>query len=328
MLYNIDNADVAKYGAKQIEITKINSVIKRLHDEGIYVIARVTVFQDPILAKARPEWAIHRSIANASSSAPAINFSSTASLWYDNKKLAWMDPSASGVWDYNIAIAKDAAARGFDEINFDYIRFASDGNLSAMRFPVYSAKTETKRAAIARFFKYLRDQLSGITISADLFGLSTVNYDDLGIGQRLEDAAPYFDALAPMVYPSHYAAGSFGYKNPANYPYEIIKTSMDGALKKLNALADGQTGGTASTSSATTTGVSATSSLPLATSPLVLAKLRPWLQDFNLGATYDVTKVKAEIQAVNDTVGKTGRFGGWMMWNSSNVYTKSALEVE
>ena len=328
VLYNIDNADVAKYGAKQIEITKINSVIKRLHDEGIYVIARVTVFQDPILAKARPEWAIHRSIANASSSAPAINFSSTASLWYDNKKLAWMDPSASGVWDYNIAIAKDAAARGFDEINFDYIRFASDGNLSAMRFPVYSAKTETKRAAIARFFKYLRDQLSGITISADLFGLSTVNYDDLGIGQRLEDAAPYFDALAPMVYPSHYAAGSFGYKNPANYPYEIIKTSMDGALKKLNALADGQTGGTASTSSATTTGMSATSSLPLATSPLVLAKLRPWLQDFNLGATYDVTKVKAEIQAVNDTVGKTGRFGGWMMWNSSNVYTKSALEVE
>lgn len=289
ILYDIQNEQVKKYRAKQVSIPKINSVIKRLHDDGIYVIARITVFQDPRLALARPDLAVQNN--------------QTKTTWHDRKGLAWIDPASQEAQDYNIAIAKDAAARGFDELNFDYIRFPSDGNLEVMEFPFYNSTTTLQKTVIKNFFKYMRKELAGTPISADLFGLTTVNNDDLGIGQSFIDAIRYFDAVAPMVYPSHYANGFIGYKNPADYPYEVIKYSMEKALDKYSRLD------------------SATNSKPL-------AKLRPWLQDFDLGADYDTAKVKDEIRAVDETVGKTKYFDGWMLWNPSNVYTKSALELK
>ena len=305
VLYDIDNADVVKYGAKEVRIPRLNTLLKRLHDEGIYAIARITVFQDPVLAKARPELAIHDK--------------RTGGTWYDNKKLAWIDPAAKEAWDYNIAIAKDAGARGFDELNFDYIRFASDGDLSAMQFPVFQATSTLKRTTIKNFFAYLREGLTDEVISADLFGLTTVNPDDLGIGQTLEDAYQYFDVVAPMTYPSHYASGFLGYKNPGAYPYEVMKYSVENAVRRLLALEK--------------------------TKP-VRAKLRPWVQDFDLGADYDAVKVRAEIQAISDayecppvpasststpTCSKEERMeknGGWMIWSPSNVYTRGALLPE
>lgn len=288
-----------KYGAKEIQIKKINSVIKRLHDEGVYVIARLTVFQDPALAKARPDLAVQNALKFSSSTAADAD-----TLWYDSKNLAWIDPAAKEAWEYNLAIAKDAAERGFDEINFDYLRFASDGDLEAMKFPFYDEKKQIKREVIKSFFEYLRDGLSRTKISADLFGLVTINSKDLGIGQYLEDAFPYFDYLAPMVYPSHYSPGSFGYKNPAAYPYEVVKGSMEGSLKKLEKYQSNNT------------------------STTLTVKLRPWLQDFDLGAKYDETKIRNQIKAVEEALGQTSRYNGWMLWNPSNIYTKSALEVE
>ncbi len=284
--YNIKNSEVEKYGAKEIRIPKINSLLKKLHDENIYVIARITIFQDPVLAKARPDLAIHSK--------------EKGGLWLDHKKLAWIDPASKEAWDYNIAIAKDAAERGFDELNFDYIRFASDGNLDDMSFPVWDGKTP-KNAVIKEFFKELREQLADKKISADIFGLVTVNYGDMGIGQSLEDIFPYFDYISPMVYPSHYAKGFLGYKNPAFYPYEVVKYSMEAALRRL-----------------TTYNLQLTTT----TSTQSLVKLRPWLQDFDLGADYDAAMVKKQIQALYDAASSTPEvINGFLLWDPKNIYT-------
>ncbi len=277
--YRTNIKEVLQYNAQEIRIPKINSLIKKLHDKNIYVIGRVTVFQDPVFAKARPDL--------------AIKDSATGSVWKDAKGLSWMDPASREVWNYNINIAKDAASRGFDEINFDYIRFPSDGNLDLMKFPFYDI-SKPKEDSIKDFFSFLRSSLQDIKISADLFGLSTVERDDMGIGQIIESAYNYFDYVSPMVYPSHYAAGFLGYKNPAEHPYEIIKYSVEKAVMRLKA------------------------------SGAVNSKLRPWLQDFDLRANYGAREVKLEIKAVYDS----GVSDGWMLWDPNNIYTREALVAE
>ena len=287
--YDIQNPDVIKYGAKEIRIPKINLTIKKLHDEGIYVVARITVFQDPVLATARLDLAV-----KSSSSMIAASTLGTNSLWKDRKGLSWIDPAATSSWDYFVAIVKDAASRGFDELNFDYIRFPSDGDLNDMLFPHWDEITP-KHKVIKKFFKYLRGSLPNVKISADLFGLATVNKGDMGIGQIIEDAYEYFDYVSPMVYPSHYATGFLGYVNPATAPYEVVKYSLDGAFARLKS-----------------------------TSTIIFtSKLRPWLQDFDLGADYNEAMVELEIQAVKDALG--GDYNGFMLWNPSNIYTKEAL---
>ncbi|MBZ9577621.1 hypothetical protein KJA13_01100 [Patescibacteria group bacterium] len=293
--YDTDVAEVEKYGAEQIRIKNIESLIQELHKEEIYVIARITVFQDPVLARARPDLAVH---SKAKLSSPDSSILSLASLWLDDMRLAWIDPAAKESWDYNIAIAKDAVNHGFDELNFDYVRFPSDGDLKDMSFPFWDGKLP-KRLIIREFFKHLRQELPDAKISIDLFGLSTVSYNDLGIGQIIEDAFEYSDYVCPMVYPSHYADGFIGYQNPAEYPYEVVKYSMEGALRKLMFYKQSQE---------------------------TNVQLRPWLQDFDLGATYDAEMVKAQIKAVYDALGED--FKGFMLWNSWNYYTKGALEPE
>ncbi|MDO8537038.1 MAG: putative glycoside hydrolase, partial [bacterium] len=263
MSYRTGIPEVVASGAEgELRILQPNTLIKKLHDNGIYVIARQTVFQDPILAKAHPEWALQNA--------------STSATWKDNKGLPWMDAAGKPVWDYNVAIAKDALARGFDEVNFDYIRFASDGDLTKIVYPFWDKKS-SRAAVIKSFFKYLRENLPGAKISADLFGLSTIDtWDDLGIGQVIESAYEYFDYISPMVYPSHYAKGFSGFQNPAAYPYEIVKYSMDKARERIAATKTVVTG----TIVVGTTTVEQTEKVPKFTS-----KLRPWLQDFDLGAT-------------------------------------------
>jgi len=158
--------------------------------------------------------------------------------------------------------------------------------------------------------------LPGVKISADLFGLTTVQKDDLGIGQIIEDAYENFDYVSPMVYPSHYASGFIGYKNPAKYPYEVIKYSLDGAVKKLSLL-DGSMGATSTTSTVFT---SSTNSI---VNNKKFAELRPWIQDFDLGADYNAQMVGLEIKAVQDALGD--RYAGFLLWSPSNIYTLEAL---
>ena len=174
-----------------------------------------------------------------------------------------------------------------------------------MGFPVWN-EIIPKQEVIKNFFKYLREQFSDAKISVDLFGQATIDKNDLGIGQIIEDAYAYFDYICPMVYPSHYAKMFLGYKNPANYPYEVVKYSMDSALQKIGNWK-----------------LEIGNSLAINKSP----KLRPWLQDFDLGADYDAEKVKKQIQGVYDSASSTPEsINGWMLWNPSNVYTSEALK--
>jgi len=202
------------------------------------------------------------------------------------------------VWDYTVALARESYNIGFDELNFDYIRFPSDGNMQDIYFPFSENDIITdpdfgKAKVIKSFFAYLDEGLSdtGAVLSADLFGMTTTNKDDLNIGQLIEDADSHFEYIAPMVYPSHYPPTFNGYQNPALMPYEVVKFSMEEGIKRLIAA----------------------SSTPL--------KLRPWLQDFDLGAIYDEEKVRAQKQAVYDA-GLTS----WMLWDPAVQYTRSALD--
>ena len=267
--------EARRCGAVRVTVRDVDALIGRLRRQGIYVIARFTVFQDPILAAARPHLALHRS--------------STSSPWLDRKGLAWIDPASREAWDYNLAIAADAATRGFDELNFDYVRFPSHGDLADIDFPSWDGKTP-KHAVIREFFGRLRE-LAGARISVDLFGLATVSQDELGVGQLIEDGCAGFGYVCPMVYPSHFAPKFLGFVNPAEHPYEGVNHSMRHAAGRLQ--------------------------------PTSKAKLRPWLQDFNLGARYDAAMVKAQVQAVRDALGE--RCAGFLLWRSSNLYTREAL---
>lgn len=279
----IPQADL--YQSKRVLIKDLSALAERLHQNNIYIIARIAVFQDPVFAQARPDLAVQR-------------LSKKGFLWLDHHGLAWLDPASSEVWHYHAALAKDVLDHGFDEINFDYVRFPSDGNLSEMYFPVWDKKN-TKAEVIKTFFKYLRWYLPQAKLSVDLFGYTTVNSDDLGIGQVIENAFPYIDFICPMVYPSHYNSGFLGYTNPAQYPYQVVKHSMEVAQKRLITFNQNQT-------------------------EPARAKFRPWLQDFSLGAEYNASMVKEEIRATKEAIGED--YNGFILWNARNVYTRQALQ--
>lgn len=276
-------------------ISDIDALIKFFHDRNIYVIGRISVFQDPVYAQAKPELAIYDKEKSSGSNKV---------LWHDNNGLSWLDPASKDVWDYNISLAKDAFLHGFDEINFDYVRFPSDGKTESMGFPFWDGVLPMADK-IKEFFQYVRTNLPG-KISVDLFGQTTTNTNDMGIGQIIENAFENFDFVSPMVYPSHYVNGFLGFENPAEHPYEIVKYSMISALirekvflgKKL--VAENKT-----------------------TSEYALAKFRPWLQDFNMGAYYNADMVKLEIQATQEALGSD--YYGFMLWNPGNIYTQGAI---
>ncbi len=279
--FNVENPELAKFGSVEKRIPDIKEFIGLLHDKGIYVIGRISVFQDSFLVKTHPEYAVK---------------TKSGAVWKDRKGISWLDVGAKPVWDYIALIGNEAYSAGFDELNFDYIRFPSDGDMDDIAYPYSQGKIKSQ--VLKEFFAYLDrvfhpdDITKNIPISADLFGMTTSNKDDLGIGQVLEDALAHFDYVAPMVYPSHYPPNFNGWKNPAAMPYEVISYAMKYAYDRA---------------------------IMASTTP---SKLRPWLQDFSIGGTsYTPAMVRAQIQATYD-VGLTS----WMMWNASNKYTKEALQ--
>lgn len=259
-----------------------------LHAHHIYVIGRVTVFQDPYYAKLHPDL--------------AIQSKSTGGVWKDKNGLAFIDVGAKPYWDHIVDIAKHSYALGFDEINFDYVRYPSDGNLKDMN-TTWTVGSSTKADMVKSFFSYLHDHLkdTGMKTSADLFGLVTVADDDLGIGQVLTNALPYFDYIDPMVYPSHFAPGSDGFSSPAEHPYEIIQYSMASGVRR-----------------------EAAERAALGESTSTPSKLRPWIQDFDLlGVPYNAPEVRAQIKATYD-VG----LSSWLSWDASNKYSPGAYLPE
>lgn len=307
MTYETGLPEVAATGAeKELRVKDINAIIKDLHERNLYVIGRITVFQDPVLSKAHPEWSLKNK--------------KTGKLWQDRKGLSWLDPAGNEVRDYYVKLAKNASERGFDEVNFDYIRFPSDGDLASISYPFWNEKV-SRHTVMRGFFKHLRDNLPGIKISADLFGLTTYAQDDLGIGQMIEDAYPYFDYVCPMTYPSHYASGAFGFKNPADHPYEVLKYSLEPALarwqkqdqlSRFKAEASGNASGTSDSRPA--------GAIVPALAPV--AKLRPWLQVFDLGAVYTREMINKQIQATEEVLNADGGkvYGGWLLWDPKNSY--------
>jgi len=270
--FTMDDPEITSIGSVQERIPDIKEMIGKLHDQGIYVIGRVAVFQDPFIVKVHPEWAVKNK--------------NTGSIWKDSGGAYWVDPDNKEMWKYVSVIAKQAYDVGFDEINFDYVRFPSDG-ISTAKFD--KTASTTKAEVLTQFFSYLHDKLSplGIPISADVFGQTTSDTGDMGIGQHFENVLPYFDFVDPMVYPSHYIANFIGYKNPADHPYAIVKYALDEAVSRAVAA----------------------SSTP--------DKIRPWLQAFDLGAIYTPDMVHEQIQASSDAGAN-----GWLLWNAGSVYNR------
>ncbi len=275
----IDEKPFNEINSSEKRISDVKEFIGRLHDKNIYVIGRISTFQDPHLVSVWPEEAVKK---GSDKSLP----------WKDHKGISWIDAGSEKVWKYSVDLAKISYEYGFDEINFDYIRFPSDGNMKDIYFPYSEGKV--KHEVLKSFFEYLKENLGGseMKISADIFGMTTTNTDDLGIGQILEDALLNFDYVAPMVYPSHFPNNWAGMAKPAEKPYDVIHRSMGSAVKRAEAL-----------------GVD-------------VHKLRPWLQDFDLGAKYTKEMVLAQIDATYD-VG----LNSWMLWDPKNIYTKEALKL-
>ncbi len=276
-----------------ILIKDLEKMIEKAHAANVYLIARVVVFQDHAFVKKHPEWAVKNK---------------NGGVWKDYKGIAWLDPACADVWDYNIALAKELYARGFDEINFDYIRFPSDGNIAQAIYPCWkggdpasanASAGQSKAETIKSFFNYLNRNLSGIPISADLFGQTCCNLDDINIGQKVIHAYENFDAVYQMMYPSHYFTNFNGFKNPADHPYEVIKYSLDKTFEKINEYAE------------------ATSSTPRGALSRQ-TRILPWIQAFSLGAIYTPEMIRKQMQAIYDTPGAKG----WLLWNARNVYSE------
>ena len=290
--YDSQLETVRQYKLRQKFIPDLAGVVKRFHDADIYVVARIAVFEDTAFAEARPELAVQ----DGAKLKLAGGMISKKTIWRDRKNLAWLDPSSKEVHAYVAALSKDALTYGFDELNYDYMRFPSDGKTTSIVYPI-TKQGEAHVAIMKDFFKYLREQTSGTTISGDMFGFTLVDAQDIGIGQMVEDGYEYFDYVCPMVYPSHYPRGYLGYKNPAAWPYEVVADSIQKGLDRLTKYkSDGGTG---------------------------IGKLRPWLQDFNLGADYTAPMIGKQIKATQDVLKE--QYAGYILWNPSSNYTSGGL---
>ena len=261
-----------------VNIKEFDQMLADLKARGVYTIARIVVFKDSVLAHHKPEW--------------AVIDTRTGQPWLDNERLAWLDPFREEVWDYAIAVAKEAAQKGFDEIQFDYVRFPTDGKLGAARYSKPNTR-DTRLPAIAGFLAKARKELApmGVFVAADLFGYTAFNENDTDIGQRIEELAPHLDYFSPMVYPSGYHLGIPGTRNPVENPYKVVFESVK-LIRKRSAHA--------------------------------AVKVRPWIQDFRDYAfdrrPFGVKEVQAQAKAAADA----GALG-WMLWNPRNVYTAEAL---
>ncbi len=281
-----DNTGVITWEERMKEEDLVK-LIEDLHTKNVYVIGRIAVFQDPKYAIAHKDHAVKKQ---------------DGSLWKSKKGEYWVDTGSKKKWEDTLALSEQAYALGFDEINLDYIRFSTEGVKDNLVFPQSGARAVNDRVGVvSEFYAYITGELRkrGIPVSGDVFGIITTSSTDIPVlGQDLHKALEYFDYVAPMVYPSHYAPGTFGFSNPAANPGAVIRESMLGAVRIADEVAS-------STGQSTST---------------VRAKLRPWYQDFDMGATYTAEMVRAQIEA-GERLGITS----WMLWDPSNKYTRGAL---
>src|SRR5256886_4911714 len=249
------------------------------HD--IYPIARIVVAKDPLLAERKGAWSVKDRV--------------TGALWRDRINIAWVDASNDSVWIYAAQLAQEAAQMGFREVQFDYVRFPDEPRerMATAIFPAHRSG-QTQREAVRQHVALLKDRLkaSGVPVTFDIFGLTASATGDLGIGQVWEDFVSVADVVLPMVYPSHYYRGAFGYAWPNGQPYRVVRSALTDALKRSD---------------------------PLPGS----AEIRPFLQAFTLGRRlprYTPFEIREQIRAVED-LGITS----WVLWNPRSVYQRGSL---
>ena len=263
-------------GAGFDDVIDVRALLADCKRRGVYTIARIPIFEDDLLATKKPEWAIHRS---------------NGAVWRAAGGRAWTDPFRREVWDYNVGIASEAVELGFDEVQFDYVRFPSDGSIRDCRYAREST-AESRVEAISEFVAYARQEIdkTGAFFSIDLFGLTTFDTSEQGIGQLLEKVAPHVDYLSPMVYPSTYLPGMLDLRDPWRSPYEVVKLSMIEARKRTSTL------------------------------------IRPWLQHYDdyhgVGITYGLREYGLQKQAAAE-----GGAHGWLFWNILGEYDPAAFEA-
>ena len=262
---------------RRIRIRDVRALLDTLRAHGIYPIARIVAFKDPLLADARPEWSIQRA---------------DGSVWTDEKDVRWVDAFNEDVWAYNIELAREAIALGFAEVQWDYVRFP-DAPRSYMETAVYPRRDgRTMSQGIRAFMIRSREELDplGAPITADVFGITTSAHRDVGIGQYWEDMADVMDVLLPMVYPSHYPKGTWGFPVPNAAPYQIVHKALMHGVNRSKDIEGAAT-------------------------------IRPWLQAFDLGEPdYTPEYVRAQIDAVYDA-GLTE----WVLWNPAARYSAEPL---
>jgi len=291
---------VEEIGAERVVLRQAEELLADLAARGIYTIARLVVFKDTQLGQAKPEWAIQDAAGRP---------------WRDRSGQIWMNPYNEQVWAYNLAVARAAAALGFKEIQFDYVRFPSDGPVGQARYP--GRDQRAKSVVIAQFLARAREELSlyGVYVSADIFGqVPSVPYD-MGIGQQWELLAGTVDFLSPMVYPSHYAPGVYGLPDPDADPYRtVLRTVQDAFARYEQLLAAGLP-------ERLTARLGEVPEELVVTRREQLAAVRPWLQDFTLRHPYGPAEVRAQIEAAYQAGADQ-----WLLWNPNGNYSESALQ--
>jgi hypothetical protein len=259
---------------------RLRAVLDSMRANAIFPIARIVVAKDPLLADAKREWAVKRR--------------SDGSAWLDKNGRPWLDPHHREIWAYAGDLAEEAIALGFSEVQFDYVRFPDEPRL--IREAVFPLAQGRVRARVIREqLGYLHGRLSarGVPMAIDVFGLTTSDTTDMGIGQKWENFIDQSDIVAPMTYPSHYAPGTYHVAVPNAHPYTMIDHAMRDAQLR-------------------STGISKA------------AKLVPWYQDFTLGPPhYYAEHVRAQMQAGYDNGVRS-----WLLWNPGSKYTVSALRPE
>lgn len=258
--------------------TRLRAVLDTMRAYGIYPIARIVVVKDPLLANRKVDWSI-RSRAD------------TAKPWLDKNGYPWLDAHQPGVWQYAVDLAKEAVALGFSEVQFDYVRFPDEKNMTKMAtYPL--SKGRFRAQVIREQLAFSRKQLKplGVPFTGDVFGLTATDSTDMGIGQKWELFVDQMDVVLPMAYPSHYAPGTYKLGNPNANPYAVIANTLRDAKRR-------------------------SAGVPGA------ARIVPWYQDFTLGRPrYGVDQVRAQMKA-----GYDNGVPGWILWNPRSDYTLGAL---
>jgi len=281
-----DAPTVNEIGATEKYIKDIDSLMAQLKARGLYTIARVVAFRDPYLAEKKPEWALKNK---------------DGSLHRDNKGLAWVNPYRTEVWDYLVEVGTEASKAGFDEVQFDYIRFSTDSSMKQVVFDEKDTRGRSKTDIITEFIQYAYDKLSSsnIFVSADVFGtIIGSKVDAEAVGQIYNDMACHLDYICPMIYPSHYGDGNFGIDHPDMEPYRTIRAALKLSRQDLESAKE---------------------------AGKRQAIVRPWLQDFTASylkhhISYGSKEVRAQIQAVYDS-----GYDEWILWSASNRYTWEGL---